>query len=90
MLKIKTASKFKKDFKKLKSTKEQNRFFHVVELLSKKERLPIKYKNHKLIGDWTGYYECHIAPDWILIYKYSKDNKKLLLARTGSHSNLFK
>jgi len=46
-----------------------------------------KHRNHKLKGDFVGYWECHITPDWLLIYK--KDKEKIYLARTGTHSDLF-
>ena len=50
-----------------------------------------KFRDHELVGNWRGYRECHIAPDWLLIYKVHDGNVKLLrLARTGSHAELFK
>lgn len=67
-----------KDFEKLKS---------IIETLAKGLNLEIKYKDHKLSGNWGGWRECHIAPDWLLIYKI--DKQTLELARTGSHADLF-
>ncbi len=55
--------------------------------LAKKEKLDVRYSDHALTGNWKGHRECHIAPDWLLIYRI-KDND-LLLIRTGSHSELF-
>ena len=53
--------------------------------------LPRKYCDHQLTGNWHGYRECHIAPDWLLIYKITHGHVGLLrLARTGSHAELFK
>ena len=51
--------------------------------------LPPKYKDHKLSGKFNGYRECHINPDWLLVYKKYKDELILLLAHTGTHSDLF-
>lgn len=61
----------------------------VVDILIKEEQLPEKYKDHKLKGTYTGYRECHLAPDWLLIYKLDKDKLILTLTRTGGHSDLF-
>lgn len=51
--------------------------------------LPAKYRNHQLIGNYVGYMECHIRPDWLLIYKIEKNKLILTLSRTGTHSDLF-
>ncbi len=59
----------------------------VVRKLADEESLPPKNRDHALTGDWQGYRECHIAPDWLLIYKIA--GKELILVRTGSHSDLF-
>ena len=53
------------------------------------EELSEKYKDHGLTGNWLGYRECHIQPDWLLIYRMDQDVLVLILARTGSHSHLF-
>ena len=58
-------------------------------MLAKGENLPAKYKNHPLNGKYTGYYDCHIFPDWILIYKIEKEKLILLLFDIGTHSDLF-
>ncbi len=62
-------------------------FFKVLDLLSRDEPLPQKNRDHSLTNDWKNYRECHIKPDWLLIYK--KYDDILLLARMGSHSELF-
>ncbi|MCD8106014.1 MAG: type II toxin-antitoxin system YafQ family toxin [Lachnospiraceae bacterium] len=62
----------------------------VVTALSEGRELDEKYHDYLLSGDWTGYRECHILPDWLLIYKYNNDDLILYLTRTGSHSDLFK
>lgn len=59
----------------------------VVRKLAKGETLPPRNRDHNLAGNWKGYRECHITPDWLLIYKV--DGRDLILVRTGSHSDLF-
>lgn len=59
-------------------------------MLSKGETLPEKYKNHPLKGEFKGYYDCHVLPDLVLIYKIEKDRLVLLLFDLETHSNLFK
>lgn len=84
-------TKFKKQLKKLiKQNKDINEFLKVITKLANLEELEPKYQNHKLINDsiYNNCYECHIRPDWLLIYKYV-DQKLLLLFATGSHSELF-
>ena len=61
----------------------------VVALLAMGEPLPEKNRDHDLSGDWVGHRECHILPDWLLIYRIEDDVLVLTLARTGSHSDLF-
>jgi len=60
-----------------------------VELLSKGVTLPLKNRDHALIGDYKGFRECHITPDWLLIYRIEDDVLVLHLFRTGIHSDLF-
>ena len=57
--------------------------------LANSEPLPEKNKDHELTGDWVGHRECHIQPDWLLIYRIEDDVLVLTLARTGTHSDLF-
>ena len=59
-------------------------------MLSRGETLPEKYKNHPLRGEFKGYYDCHVLPDLVLIYKIEKDRLVLLLFDLETHSNLFK
>jgi len=61
----------------------------VVNLLAAGDSLPEKYKDHQLAGNWNGHRECHITPDWLLIYKIDSDILVLTLTRTGTHSDLF-
>ncbi|MFZ2726536.1 MAG: type II toxin-antitoxin system YafQ family toxin [Methylococcaceae bacterium] len=58
-----------------------------MELLTHNQVLPEKYKDHYLTGNWKGYKECHIKPNWLLIYQLKDD--KVILTRTGSHGELF-
>jgi mRNA interferase YafQ len=59
----------------------------VILVLSRKEKLDPKYRDHKLVGGYYRYRECHIQPDWLLIYRI--DNQCLYLTRTGTHSDLY-
>ncbi len=87
---VKWTSQFKKDFKKLnKSAEDMKRFRAVVEILAEGQPLPEEYHDHKLTGNYIGVRECHIRPDWLLIYKHYDDVLVLQLIRTGSHSKLF-
>ena len=58
-------------------------------MLSMEETLPAKYRDHALTGNYIGYRECHILPDWLLIYKIEANTLTLVLTRTGSHRDLF-
>lgn len=61
----------------------------VIEALEKTGKLPSKYKPHTLIGNYKNYWECHIKPDWLLIWLQDDSLKELVLVRTGTHSDLF-
>lgn len=79
---------FKRDIRKMvKRAKNLEKLYTVIELLAEGARLPTKYRDHNLTGNWQGCRECHIEPDWLLIYEIN-DNS-LFLNRTGSHSDLF-
>ena len=71
----------------LKQGKDRKKIDRIVTLLLKGEILPAAYNEHKLSGTWKGYIECHIEPDWLLVYKFKGD--ELQLVRTGSHSDIF-
>jgi mRNA interferase YafQ len=58
-----------------------------VALLLNRQPLAAKYRNHKLVGNWVGYWECHLEPDWLLVYKI--EGNTLILAAAGTHSDLF-
>lgn len=67
--------------------KDLNKIFKLIEMLRKDETIPARHRNHKLIGNYDGYWELHIEPDWLLVYKKTVD--KLCLFDTGTHADLF-
>ena len=82
-------TQFKKDYKKIKKQqKNLSKLTIVIEKLLNQQKLEPKYKDHSLSGKFMNHRDCHIEPDWILIYRLTED--KLILERTGSHSDLFK
>lgn len=88
MLDVRYSSKFKKDFKTCSKRQYKMELLQqIVDILRIPDTLPPKNSNHNLSGNYVGYRECHIAPDWLLIYR--QDNNELLLYRTGTHADLF-
>lgn len=82
-------SQFKKDFKRIKKRgRNINKLKEVVSARANGEALQERYRDHALSGNWAGSRDCHIEPDWILIYRV--DGEFLFLERTGSHSDLFR
>ncbi len=82
-------TQFKKDYKRIKKqNKDLSKLRTVIEILTAGQLLEPKYHDHQLSGNWKGHRDCHIEPDWILIYRITVDD--LYLERTGSHSELFK
>ena len=80
---------FSKDLKKAKKRGYNIKLLSaVVDMLQSGEPLPDRNKDHALKGDWAGYRECHIQPDWLLVYKIYEDKLLLVLNRTGTHSDL--
>ena len=87
---IERTTQFKKDYKLAKKHGLRlGDLAGVISMLANGETLPEKYRDHELKGKYKGHRECHIAPDWLLIYKIAEDVLILSLVRTGSHSNLF-
>ena len=90
MLELVTTSAFRKD---LKIAKKRGYNLSLIELvideILKENTLAPKYKDHALIGNYTGFRECHISPDWLLIYSIDKSKLILTASRTGTHSDLF-
>lgn len=90
MLKIRYHSSFKKDYRKVvKRGYDIGLMEDIIQKLAKGEQLPEKNKDHPLSGDYTGCRECHITPDWLLIYEINKGELILYLTRTGTHRDLF-
>ena len=88
--KIVLSNKFKRDLKLAsKRGKNLSKLVAVVEALAADTPLSINYHDHNLSGQLSGFRECHIEPDWLLIYKKEENNLILLLMRTDSHSELF-
>lgn len=90
MLEIVMSHRFKKDLKlSIKRGYNMALLEKVVNCLAARETLEAKYKDHSLTGNHAGFRECHITPDWILIYRIENNELYLLLSRTGTHSDLF-
>jgi mRNA interferase YafQ len=88
MLDVRYSTRFKKDFKTcVKRGCQMGRLQQVIDTLRIPDTLPPKNSDHNLSGNYLGYRECHIEPDWLLIYRL--DESELLLHRTGSHADLF-
>lgn len=90
MYTVKPSGRFKRDLKAV-SKRGYNLALltEVIKLLACGLPLPEKNKDHALSGDWSSYRECHITPDWLLIYRIDEDILILTLTRTGTHSDLF-
>ncbi len=87
MLKLNASTKFKKDFKLcLKRNYNMDLLQDVIDTLRIPAPLPLKNRDHGLVGNFVGCRECHVAPDWLLVYRVNED--ELYLVRTGSHSDL--
>ena len=90
MLTIKYQAAFKKDYKRIVKRGYDMRLLEkVIELLANQKPLPEKNRDHQRSGDYAGCRECHITPDWLLIYEVADEELILYLTRTGSHSDLF-
>lgn len=90
MYNIVATNKFKKDLKlAIKRGYNISLLNDIVEKLARGEKLPDKNKDHNLIGNYLGCRECHITPDWLLIYEICDNELILYLTRTGTHSDLF-
>ena len=84
---IKPTNQFKKDFKKIKKqNKDLNILKKVIDMLANDEILPDKYRDHLLIGNYKGKHECHLEPDWLLIYEYLEDEPVLVRNNISSSS----
>lgn len=88
--KLSFGSKFKRDFKTIQKRDYQiDQIVTVFEILENDGKLPEKYHPHKLSGNYINCWECHIRPDWLLIWEYNEALHEINLVRTGTHSDLF-
>lgn len=87
---VKFTNQFKKDLKlSKKQGKNLEKLYAVIEKLANGEQLEAKYRDHELIGNYKGCRECHIEPDWLLVYEVINETLVLMLNHLGSHSELF-
>lgn len=90
MLKIRYSSRFKRDYKAIVKRRYDILLLEeILNLLVQEKSLPQECLDHPLTGNYAGHRECHVTPDWLLIYKIEKDIMTLSLTRTGTHSDLF-
>ncbi|NLD18678.1 MAG: type II toxin-antitoxin system YafQ family toxin [Clostridiales bacterium] len=90
MYKLQLTSKFKKDLKRVqKRGYDLSLLEDVIDLIMTGEPLPEKYREHNLSGEYSDCKECHITPDWLLVYEIVETSLVLYLTRTGTHSDLF-
>lgn len=90
MYEIEVTNRFLKDLKLArKRNLDENKLNDIVRLLANGKPIPEKNRDHPLVGDYKGCRECHITPDWLLIYSIEDTLKIITLIRTGSHSDLF-
>ena len=91
MLKIRYSTQFKKDFKLAKRRGlPLDELKAVIEILASGKQLASRFQDHSLSGRYNMFRECHIRPDWLLIYRINMDTVELIVQRTGTHSDLFK
>lgn len=89
-LRVVWTSKFKKDYKlAIRRSWDIGLLDNVIRRLAAQEKLSDEYDDHFLTGQWKGYRECHIEPDWLLVYRIERNILVLTLTRTGTHSDLF-
>ena len=90
MLEVVLSNRFKKDLKlAAKRGYNLDLLENVVDTLARGEKLTERFKDHELIGNYFGFRECHIQPDWLLVYRIENSELILFLSRTGTHSDLF-
>ena len=90
MLNFRTTKQFERDYKLIvKQGKDLTKLKRVMNKLVNQEPLEIKHNDHPLTGNWKGHRDCHIEPDWLLIYKADSNAEEIIFVRTGTHSDLF-
>lgn len=91
MLELETTTQFRKDFKRIKKRGyDLTRLKTVLDTLLAEEPLPAQHRDHALMGDYLGFRECHIQPDWLLVYAVDRGKLLLTASRTGTHADLFR
>lgn len=89
MLILKTTARFERDYQRVrKRGLDLQLLKFVLEMLLTEQELPHKYRNHRLRGKYEGFWECHLQPDWLLIYTINRKTLILTAARTGTHADL--
>ncbi len=87
---IKTYKQYERDVKRaIRQGLDIEKLLDVVRLLRQGKPLPAKFRNHLLTGDYKGFWECHISPDWLLLYQKDTEIRIISLYRTGSHADIF-
>ena len=90
MLDLVATAQFRKDLKRIrKRGYDLSKLDDILQSLQREELLPVKHHDHALTGDYIGFRECHIEPDWLLVYAIDKGQLILTASRTGTHSDLF-
>ena len=89
MLDIFLTKQFRKDYRKISRARDISPLLDIIDMLRNGKKLPERNRDHALTGEYRGMRECHIAPDWLLIYRIDAGSLILVLSRTGSHSELF-
>ena len=90
MLELVTTAQFRKDLRRIrKRGYDLAKLDEVLQALLREELLPAKHRDHALTGDYTGFRECHVESDWLLVYAIDKGQLILTASRTGTHSDLF-
>ena len=90
MLTIRYENSFKRDYRRIvRRGYDPGMLEAVIAVLAEGEPLPLKYRDHPLSGNFKGFRECHVAPDWLLIYRIDAHELVLILTRRGTHSDLF-
>ena len=87
-LDLRTTTAFERDLRRIeKQGKDLDKLETIVNILQARERLPARCRPHPLRGIWAGHWDCHVEPDWLLLYRVT--DEALILVRTGSHADLF-
>jgi mRNA interferase YafQ len=86
-LEIRTTTAFERDLRRVnKQGKDLDKLEAIVEILQAEEKLPARCRPHPLRGIWTGHWDCHVEPDWLLLYRVT--DEAVILVRTGRHADL--